>query len=300
MKMKNIERKAAKGERFMKKSFFVSLRFCVFGAIFSCSVLAQKIAILTPEKNAGSESFAAALEKSISKNYRILDASLSETAFRSAQIENAFNLSTTEAKNVGAAIGCNYFLLVKYENLRRASLKKDEYYEAHSVVYLVSSRTGNLIFWNLKKFEADKPSESENKLFDSIQTTANEISNALQTAKNIEISQTAGKNIEEPPAENSPDAANFRPPLPYRRIKPEYTATANLYDIEATIDVLVDVSESGEILRTEIARWAGYGLDEAVIDAVRKMNWRPADRNGKTLPMRILLRYNFKNIEDEN
>jgi hypothetical protein len=28
------------------------------------------------------------------------------------------------------------------------------------------------------------------------------------------------------------------------------------------------------------------------------MQWRPASRDGKALPLRVLLRYNFKKIED--
>jgi hypothetical protein len=52
-------------------------------------------------------------------------------------------------------------------------------------------------------------------------------------------------------------------------------------------------------MRTQIVRWAGYGLDEAVTETVRRMNWRPATRGGKALPIRVLLRYNFKKIEKE-
>ncbi len=55
--------------------------------------------------------------------------------------------------------------------------------------------------------------------------------------------------------------------------------------------------ENGKILKVETARWAGFGLDEAVAENVRQMNWRPATRNGKALPIRVLLRYNFKKIE---
>jgi len=29
------------------------------------------------------------------------------------------------------------------------------------------------------------------------------------------------------------------------------------------------------------------------------MNWRPGERGGKPLPMRVLLRYNFTKIEKE-
>jgi hypothetical protein len=50
---------------------------------------------------------------------------------------------------------------------------------------------------------------------------------------------------------------------------------------------------------SKIVRWAGFGLEEAVERAVRSMNWRPAMRNGKALPMRVLLRYNFRKVEKD-
>ncbi|HSK73846.1 MAG TPA: TonB family protein, partial [Pyrinomonadaceae bacterium] len=121
----------------------------------------------------------------------------------------------------------------------------------------------------------------------------------VKANETAELDEKAAPKIAELPEENSPEAKNFRPPLPFKRVKPEYTATANLYRIEATIDILVDVDASGEILRMEIARWAGYGLDESVSETVRKMQWRGAERDGKFLPMRVLLRYNFRKIEDE-
>ncbi len=105
---------------------------------------------------------------------------------------------------------------------------------------------------------------------------------------------------EELPDENSPEAKNFRTPLPYRRLSPEYTAMANLYDITATVDSLVDLDENGKITRIEITRWAGYGLDESVAATIRKMQWRAAERNGKQLPIRVLLRYNFKKIDHDD
>ncbi len=293
-------REGAKAQSFFYEFFFASLRLCVFAFILCFPVVAQKIAVLTPDETIGSRIFVVELGKVLSKNYKILDYSLSEAAFNSARFENPFNLSADESKNVGRAIGCNYFLLVKHETLRRASFKKDEYYESYAVIYVVSSRTGNLLFWKLNAFEADKPSEAEKQLFDSIGNLVKEISDAVQASKTQEILQIQNYNIEEPPPENAPEAKNFRPPLPFRRITPAYTATANFYGIKATVDILVDVDETGKILRTEITRWAGYGLDESVSEVVRKMNWRPAERRGKTLPMRILLRYNFKNIEDEN
>ncbi|MEO8042966.1 MAG: energy transducer TonB, partial [Acidobacteriota bacterium] len=84
-----------------------------------------------------------------------------------------------------------------------------------------------------------------------------------------------------------------------RRIKPDYTTTAFLYDVRATIDVEADVDSDGRILSTRIVRWAGFGLEDSVEKAIRSMNWRPAMRGGKPLPMRVLLRYNFTKVDKE-
>jgi hypothetical protein len=53
-------------------------------------------------------------------------------------------------------------------------------------------------------------------------------------------------------------------------------------------------------MRIGITRWAGYGLDESVIKTINEMQWRAASREGKALPIRVLLRYNFKKIEKED
>ena len=271
----------------------------IFAFCFLSFVHAQKIAILTPEKNEQSENFSEKLENSLSGKFKILDKSLSEAAFNSVIYEKPFNLSLKESKNIGAAVGCDYFLLIKSKNLRRFSFEKKEFYESFAAVYVVSSRSGRLIFWKLVKGEAQNPNEAEKLLLSSAENLALEVSEKIIDAEKAETNEKPAPNLEELPEENSPDAKNFRPPLPYKRFRPEYTETANLYGIEATVDILLDVDENGKILRTEISRWAGFGLDESVAKTVTQMNWRPASRNGKTLPIRVLLRYNFKKLNEE-
>jgi TonB family protein len=58
--------------------------------------------------------------------------------------------------------------------------------------------------------------------------------------------------------------------------------------------VLVDIDANGKVGRIEIARWAGYGLDESVINTVKQIDFFPAMRDGVAIPMRVLLRYNFR------
>jgi TonB family protein len=272
---------------------------CSFILLCSFNIFTQqKVAILTPDKTAESINFAENLETSLSSKFKVLDSSLSETAFLSSNPEKPFNLATAEAKIIGTAIGCDYFLLVKSENLRRYSFEKKEYFESYAAVYVISAKTGRLIFWKLKTFNGFNPKDAEKLLFDSTDEIAKELFENLPNISKAELNEKTAK-LKEVPDENSPDAKNFRSPLPYKRISPPYTALANLYGIAATVDIEVDFDESGKILRTEIVRWAGFGLDESVTETVRKMNWRPATRGGKSLPIRVLLRYNFKKLDKE-
>ena len=64
--------------------------------------------------------------------------------------------------------------------------------------------------------------------------------------------------------------------------------------VEAAVDVLVDIDAKGKVGQIEIARWAGYGLDESVINTVKQLDFFPAMRDGVAIPMRVLLRYNFR------
>jgi TonB family protein len=280
-------------------SVFHFLSLC--GLILLClsTLSAQKLAVLVPEKNGQSTNFAEKLETSLSGKLKVLDASLSETAFRTESYANPFNLTTTESKIIGAAIGCDYFLLVKAANQRRSTFGKPEFYESYAAVYVVSARTGRLVFWKLSSVEAETPAKADKLLFASSDDLSVEIFEKLKTVGKEELNEKpSAQNIEELPAEDSLEAKNLRPPLPYKRIKPEYTRLASLYFVEATVEIEIEVDAGGKLLKTEIVRWAGFGLDESVTDTIRKMQWRPASRNGKFLPMRVLLRYNFKKLTE--
>ena len=237
------------------------------------------------------------MSDSLSGKLNVLDGEMSKAAFRSVKADSPFNLTLTQAKDIGEVMGCDFFLLVRTGTLRRSSFAKDEYYESFATVFFVNARSGRLVNWELKTFEADSIIESERLLFTSTQIFADEIVGRIKAF--IKTAANISNSIEEVSTAESAASKDFRSPMPYKRIKPEYTRAAYLYDIRATVDVTVDIDQEGKIAAVEIARWAGFDLDESVIEAVRKMNWRPAYRNGKALPMRVLLRYNFIKIEKE-
>jgi Gram-negative bacterial TonB protein C-terminal len=283
-------------------SSFLGRAICglAFGLFTVSIIYAQRIAVVTPVKSLQSEINRAKLETFLSNNFTVLDNSLAETVFKNSNFENPFNLQTKDSQNFGNAVGCDFFVILKSENLRRASLVKSDYYESYIAVYLVSTRTGKLVFWTLKSFEDENSSDADKKLSASIENLADEISTKINSVYKAEFNEKPPVKLEELPEENSPEAQNFRSPLPFKRLRPAYTSTANLYGITATIDALVDLDENGKITQIEITRWAGYELDESVNKTIREMQWRPASRDGKTLPIRVLLRYNFKKVSDKN
>ncbi|MGH7782884.1 MAG: energy transducer TonB [Candidatus Binatia bacterium] len=224
------------------------------------------------------------LDSSLSAAISLTDRSASKAAFLSVGLENPFNLSQTESQLIGRVIGCNVFLLIRAETLRRSSSARLGYYESYAAFFLVNARTGHLIWWRLANAEADTAPAAEQQALNSTDKIAAEISNGWKQWLSKDDSTQVGPSYAEIPAEGSPEAKNFRPPIPYLRIKPEYTNLAYLYAVMGTVEIGVDLDGKGDVEKTEIIRWAGFGLDESVIDAVRKMNWRPAQRNGKPLP----------------
>jgi hypothetical protein len=281
-----------KFQNFIINKFFSRHRLVFSSFIFllavHCSlftVSAQKVALITPEKTANTEKLLLPLAEKLNA----LDSDLVLNALRATTYENIFNLSTEEAKRIGKAIGCEFFILLKSDTFRRSSFQKGDYFENFAVIYLVNSKTGHLIFWKIYSFEDVSNEKSEAKLFAETDKIADEIRQHLKP-----------ENQEKPSiTEFSEDDKSVRSPLPFKRLKPTYTKLADLYAIKATIDIEVDLNEKGEVTRTEILRWAGFGLDESVTENVKKMNWRPAEKDGKTLPIRVLLRYNFKKVDSE-
>ncbi|MEO7539486.1 MAG: energy transducer TonB [Pyrinomonadaceae bacterium] len=258
---------------------------------------AQRMAILTPDRAESDKVYAAKLEAGLETKFKIVDNSLSDAAYSALRVETPYNLTTEKASTLGTSIGCDFYILLRSATLRRSSFKRSEYYESYAAIYVISTRTGRLVQWKLSQFEALTPAEAEILLMKAVPYEVREITRVINSAAAAEIAELAPPAMEEPPAEDSAGSKSFRAPIPFRRIKPEYTAQAALYDVSATIEILVDLDVTGTVQRTLIVRWAGFGLDESVAKTVREMNWRPAERKGRALPMRFLLRYNFKKIE---
>lgn len=237
------------------------------------------------------------------KELAVSDADLTRAAAKGVGYSGSLNLSVNEARDLGAALASELYVIGDAQTLRRSSSTKPEYYESYCSLFLVSARSGRLVLWDRPSFQNDQAANAEEQL--SQQLSSDETIGRLVTAirrahEEQRLQRTIIESNSEPLIEEAPEdekaaeVQGLRLPRPYRRLRPAYPESAALADAEATVDVLVDVRADGEVGEVQIARWAGFGLDEITVATVRQMHFFPAMKNGNPIPMRVLLRYNFR------
>jgi len=235
--------------------------------------------------------------------FNMLDAEMTSAAARGIGYAGSLNMSVVEARDLGAALSSEFFIIGDAQTLRRSSSEKPIYYESYCSIFIISSRSGRLILWERPSFQDASPKSTEDLLLQSIAApeTVARYRLAIKRASEDEARlRSLILDPNEPKVEEAPDDEDtaldqgLRLPRPYRRLRPDYPDAAARAEAEATVDVVVDVGSDGEVSQVQVARWAGFGLDEATVAIVRQMHFFPAMRSGSAIPMRVLLRYNFR------
>lgn len=237
-----------------------------------------------------------------SDEFLVADADLTRSAALGVGYEGSLNLTVTEARDLGAALATDFYLLGDAQLLRRSSFEKPVYYEAYCSVFIVNARTGRLLSWERPSFENVNAVQANDLLLKEL-TSGAIFHRLLIMMRRANEDERIQRTIippytpviaEAPDDEQVADAQGLRLPRPYRRLRPEYPQSAARAEAEATVDVLVDVGADGEVNEVQVVRWAGFGLDEATVATVRQMHFFPAMKNGTAIPLRVLLRYNFR------
>jgi TonB family protein len=236
--------------------------------------------------------------------FLVLDRDQVMAAARGAGYEGSINLSLKEARDLGAALGCDFIILGDAQTLRRSPSSGSVYFESYATVFIVSARSGRLVQWDRPSISGATAVVAEQSLLTKLSTGeahrpyVASIHRAQEEERGERELKPADQNlpiIEEAPDDDQTAAAEgLRLPRPYRRLTPPYLETAARAEAEGTVDVLVDLDATGEVTKVEISRWAGFGLDESTMDTVRRLHFFPAMRNGVPIPIRVLLRYNFR------
>jgi TonB family protein len=233
----------------------------------------------------------------------VADADLSRAAAKGIGYSGSLNLTVTEARDLGAALATEFYVIGDAQTLRRSSFETPVYFESYCSIFLISTRSGRLLLWDRPGCENNEATITEARLSQYLSSEAltRRLLAVIRKAHEEERAQrtiltaTAEALIEDAPEdEKAAEVQGIRLPRPYRRLRPEYPETAARAEAEATVDVVVDVGADGEAGEVQVVRWAGFGLDETTVATVRRLHFFPAMKNGTPIPMRVLLRYNFR------
>jgi hypothetical protein len=196
----------------------------------------------------------------------VADADLSRSAALGVGYAGSLNLSVSEARDLGAALATDFYLLGDAQTLRRSSFNRPVYYESYCSLFLVNSRTGRLLAWERPSFEDSEATRAEELLSQHLSSEgfSQRLLVAIRRASEDERSQrlivtppTTPVIEEAPEDEKAAEAQGLRLPRAFRRLRPEYPESAARAEAEATVDVLVDVGADGEVNEVQIVRWAG-------------------------------------------
>ena len=92
------------------------------------------------------------------------------------------------------------------------------------------------------------------------------------------------------------------PPTLIKRVNPKYPLQAFNMGISGTVTVNALISETGDVIRTEILKGikGGYGFEKSAETAVRQWKFRPAEKEG--IPVRVWksIDINFKMSQTPN
>jgi protein TonB len=73
-----------------------------------------------------------------------------------------------------------------------------------------------------------------------------------------------------------------------------YPEIAKRAGIEGTVLILAEIDELGNVVNTSVREGIGAGCDEAAIDAIKKVKFKPAIRDSMPVKYRITIPIKFK------
>ncbi len=254
--------------------------------------------ILGDERGEFTEALRLMSRASESPRFELLDEKLTRLAARGAGYDVSLNLSREEARALGQSLGCEFYILGKFFNARREVSADKYYFEALTGLFVVETRTGALKMFIFERAQAGSEQEAGDRLEEMVEREWPRCVSAIVSARTRQalkiesVTAPTARPVEIFP--DDPGAPGTERPIFYQRLKPVYTEQADLMGITATVELEVVFGADGRVGDIEVARWAGFGLDEAAIATVRQLGFKPAQRDGKNVTIRALVRYNFR------
>ncbi|MBX7223229.1 MAG: energy transducer TonB [Blastocatellia bacterium] len=211
-----------------------------------------------------------------------------------------FNPRLDEARALGAALGCDFYLLGRVSAGPKSGADRTSYHEIRLDVFWVDTRTGALVKWEAVTVTAPTVEPAVTQICETVRKAVAGAIPLLQGYRKEQTTGGTGSAIE-------PEVLDLRSgqiptgvaiPVFTKRPRPELTEAAKDAQIEATVETELVFGADGKTDRVQVVRWAGYGLEDAVQKAIAGYGFNPATRDGKPVSVRVLVDYHFRRVTE--
>src|SRR2546423_7474859 len=246
----------------------------------------------------------AALQAALARSAQItlIDPAQIKPAVAGVGYDGSINMSRDEARRLGAAIGCDFFIIGKRDLFTRSEAKAESHEEALAGVMIVDARTGELAAFDFINEKAATRAAAIEALTNALAAhAARYVERMVAHRARRDAAPSPGEmaeRVEDLPDAESAAGAGFKPPEFLNRVKPQSTAEAQRADITATVEASAIFRADATVGEITIMRWAGFGLDEAAARAIRQLKFKPARRDGQPVSVRATVRYNFRRVSE--
>lgn len=236
--------------------------------------------------------------RAVAGGFEVVDSGQVGAAIRGAGYLGNLNLSCDEARSLGGSLGCDFYFLGQVQNLRRLGSKNESYFEALAGIFLVETRNGRVVLFDFISAQSESEGKALALLISKVKTHTRDYSLAIGSATEEQRKSADAPVISEADVieilDGEVSAKGIEAPVFYQRLKPSYPVEAGLANITATVELTAVFGADGRVGEVTITRWAGFGLDQAAIETVRGLRFKPAERDGRAVNVKALVRYNFR------
>ena len=86
---------------------------------------------------------------------------------------------------------------------------------------------------------------------------------------------------------------DITPPRLSEVANPYYTPEARKKKIEGTVTLAIVVDQKGDVTDAKVVKGLGYGLDENAIVAVKEWKYKPAEKDGEPIAVKMEVTVDF-------
>lgn len=86
---------------------------------------------------------------------------------------------------------------------------------------------------------------------------------------------------------------DITPPRLREVASPEYTAEAKKLKIEGQVTLAIIIDKKGEVVDAKVVKGLGHGLDENAVVAVKEWRYKPAEKDGVPVAVKMEVTVDF-------